>query len=285
MSDKLRIGKIPYTNLLPVYRTLRDEFDCSGYEFVEAYPSELNRMLKQGEIDVSPSSSIEYLRDESAYSYIDGLSISAMGPVRSILLFSRVALDSLDGHEIFVTHQSETSVALLKIILSEFYGINCNLKVTTAPVSEAIAEHSAYLSIGDEALLTASGAHLLELEMEDANYELCTIGHQLFYIYDLGELWFGHTGLPFVFALWIMKKDLAGRKGELLKRFVGDIRDAHQRAAGRFHELSKTPGLVLPPEEIVSYWEGIDYDLSDDCLKGLWLFRDYLRKLNLLGGP
>jgi chorismate dehydratase len=285
MNDKLRIGKIPYTNLFPVYRTLQDEFDCSGYEFVEGYPSELNRMLKRGEIDVSPSSSIEYLRDEEAYTYIDGLSISSMGPVKSILLFSRVPMESLDGHEIFATHQSETSVALLRIILSEFYGINCEVKVTSKPVEEAIAEHSAYLSIGDEALRVSSGAHHMELEMQDANYELCTIDNQLFYIYDLGELWFVNTALPFVFALWILKKDLAGRKGETLRRLVGDIRAAHRRATERFQELSRIPGLVLPPEEIVPYWEGIDYDLSEDCLKGLWLFRDYLRKLNLLGSP
>ena len=281
----LRVGKIPYTNLLPVYRTLEDEFDCSGYEFVEGYPSDLNRMLRRGEIDVSPSSSIEYLRDEEAYEYIDGLSISSMGPVRSILLFSRVPMDSLDGSEIFATHQSETSVALLRVILSEFHWINYEVKVTSTPVKEAIKEHSAYLSIGDEALRTISRAHDMELDIENANYRLCTIDHQLFYVYDLGELWFSNTGLPFVFALWILKKDLAAKKRDMLTTFLGDLRAAHHMATGRFQELSRIPDLALPPREIVPYWEGIDYGLSENALKGLWLFRDYLRKLNLLESP
>jgi chorismate dehydratase len=279
----LRVGKIPYMNLFPVYRTLEDEFDSRGYEFVEGYPSELNRMLRRGEIDISPSSSIEYLRDEEKYEYIDGLSISSVGPVRSILLFSRVPVDSLDGHEIFATHQSETSVALLRVILSEFYWINYKVRVTSTPVKEAIKEHSAYLSIGDEALRTLSGAHNMELDIEDANYGLCTIGHQLFYVYDLGELWFMNTGLPFVFALWIHRKDLAVKKRDMLTKFVGDLRSAHNRAIERFKELSSIPDLALPPKEIVPYWEGIDYGLSENGLEGLWLFRDYLRKLNLLG--
>jgi chorismate dehydratase len=282
MDGRLKIGKIPYTNLLPVFGVLRDELDGGSYEFVEGFPSTLNRMVRNGEIDVSPSSSIEYLRDEEAYTYIKGHSISSRGPVRSILLFSRVPVESLGGHEIYATHQSESSVALLRVVLSEFYRIRHKLKITSVPADMAVQEHSAYLSIGDEALLASHRARPVELDVQDAGYRLCTINHNLFYIYDLGDLWLRHTGLPFVFALWIAKKDVAGRKKELFERFTIDLDNAHRMAKERFREIAEMPGLILPPEELVEYWKGIYYGLSEDCLKGLMLFRDYLRKHGLL---
>ncbi|MGD2081048.1 MAG: menaquinone biosynthesis protein, partial [Nitrospirota bacterium] len=149
---KLRIGRIPYLNLLPIFRTVELECDCSDYEFVDGYPSALNAMLREGRIDVSPSSSIEYLRRPGDYDLVDGHSISSMGAIESILLFSRVPLRELGGREIFVTHQSETSTALLEVILRQFEGAACAISVSSTPFNEAIRLHPAFLAIGDEAL-------------------------------------------------------------------------------------------------------------------------------------
>jgi chorismate dehydratase len=239
-------------------------------------------MVREGEIDVSPSSSIEFLRDTDSYSYIEGHSISSEGPVRSILLFSRVPLESLHGHEIYATHQSETSVALLRIILEEFIHVHSEVKVSSQPVDQAIEAHSAYLSIGDEALLAFRHSHPVELDLNDAYYQLRTIDHDIFYVYDLGELWFKLTGLPFVFALWIARKDVIVKKRELFENFVNDLHNAHLAAKDKFQEIARISELALPPEELVEYWNGINYGLTDDCLKGLDLFHMYLGKYNLL---
>jgi chorismate dehydratase len=61
-KKRLLIGEIPYANLFPIFYTLKKESDLSGYEFVEGVPSALNKKIREGLIDVSPSSSIEYLR-------------------------------------------------------------------------------------------------------------------------------------------------------------------------------------------------------------------------------
>ena len=82
MTTKLRIGKISYVNMYPIFHALEGEFRNPSYEFVEGYPSELNRMLRDGELDVSPSSSIEYLRHKDMYTYLDGHSVSSRGPWR-----------------------------------------------------------------------------------------------------------------------------------------------------------------------------------------------------------
>lgn len=285
MAETLRIGKIPFANLHPVFHVLERNFSTEGYEFVEGYPSALNRMLREGALDVSPSSSVEYLRHGDRYVYLDGHSISSRGPIRSILLFSAAPLEALGGREIHVTHQSETSVALLEIILRKFHSLRggrCRLVSSGEPFEQALARRAAYLSIGDEALRAMRSARPAGSGFEGAGSHAGTIGGRLFHIYDLGELWHRETGLPFTFALWIARRDLSAPKTKLLGRFRGNLDSARALLPAKFPEAALTPGLPLPPEEIVSYWEGITYGFDGECLKGLELFRKYLEELRLL---
>jgi len=278
----LNIGKISYANLFPVFYLLEKEADCSGYAFVESYPSALNQMLREGRLDLSPSSSIEYLKDRDRYNYLPGHSISARGPIDSILLFSRVPIESLSGQTVYATHQSETSVALLNIVLRKFYGIECGIRSSTAPFSEAIASHSAYLSIGDEALSALYAAHEMNLPDSEPDATLATIAHQLFYLYDLSLLWHRHTCLPFVFALWIVRKDLDEAKRKLLAMFQTDLDRARDLISERLEEIASAPGLAYPSQALLDYWRGIIYGLDDECVKGLELFGTYAKELGLI---
>src|SRR5208283_2604995 len=54
MGERLIIGRIPYANVFPIFYVLDHEIDCSEYIFVEGVPSRLNRMLREGEVDISP---------------------------------------------------------------------------------------------------------------------------------------------------------------------------------------------------------------------------------------
>lgn len=277
----LRIGRLPYTNLFPIFHVLRSGPARYRYEFVEGYPSSLNRLVREGAIDVSPSSSIEYLRDESRYAYIEGHSISSHGVVKSILLLSRTPMESLAGADIAVTHQSETSVALLKVILSEFYGISASTTSTDMPVLEAVRSGPAYLSIGDDALLL-----YWKTDCPIPGYSSerrCELDGVRYYVYDLGELWQRHTGLPFVFALWIARKDRMESLANEFRQFTRDLDEAHRTASLSLEEIARaSDNLPLPPEELVSYWNEIDYGLTEDSLKGLALFKRYLEKYGLL---
>ena len=107
---------------------LENECDCSGYEFIEGVPSALNYMLRIGEVDVSPSSSIEYLRHSDEYAIVEDHSISSMGPVGSIILLSGKPIEELNGLSVLTSSHSETSVALLEIILRKFFNVRCSLK-------------------------------------------------------------------------------------------------------------------------------------------------------------
>jgi len=263
---KLRIGKIPYANLFPIFYVLERECDCSSYEFVEGVPSILNKMLRDGELDISPSSSIEYLRNPSIYRIIDGHSISSKGPVKSILLFSKIPIVELNGGTIYVSSQSESSIALLDIILRKFYRIQCRLEISQNPEN---SEGEAFLLIGDDALKHSSQQSAVTSQNE--------------LIYDLGELWYKNINLPFVFALWIARRELYGKE-KLLNKFVKDLNNAKEIALKNLPKIAKHSPMkeFMPEEEIISYWNKIDYDSTDEHKKGLDLFNRYLKELSYL---
>jgi len=274
---KLRVGKIPYANLFPIFHTLQTECDCRNYEFIDGHPSELNAALREGLIDISISSSVLYLKEKDAYSFLEGHSVSSKGPVESILLLTRQPIEALDRAEVFVTHQSETSPVLLDVILREFYGINASLKITRLPLKEAVHSHSAYLAIGDSALIAKGKARRIEMEIPLRGYTLGMLDNQVFYIYDLGMLWQMHTALPFVYALWIYKKDTAKEKAALLEGFKADLDKATGLALGNLPEIAEASGMkdIMGVKNLLVYWRGISYGLDEEHLKGLELFGKY----------
>lgn len=262
---RLRIGRFSYSNLFPIFYMLEREADCSAYEFIEGVPSYLNREIREGRIDVSPSSSIEYLRNTGRYDLIEGHSISSRGPVGSIFLFSKRPIVALDNITVFTSSQSETSVALIHIILKKFLKIECTFASTSDPIEEVMGHEEAYMLIGDDAL------------RESLNWP----GLQ---IYDIGGLWYANTGLPSVFALWIVRKECCAERKELLDRFIRDLDAAKASALRNLDTVAEASPLrsFLSREELVSYWRGISYDFGEDHRKGLDLFRHYAEDLGII---
>ncbi|MFC1549300.1 menaquinone biosynthesis protein [Nitrospirota bacterium] len=282
MSEPLRVGRISYLNLLPIFSALEELADPGKYNFMEGVPSELNRMLRNGELDISPSSSIEYLRDKNSYQFLKGHSISSTGAVRSVLLFSRIPIENICSQKVMATHQSETSIALLRVILNKFYGHDCDLETTREPFYEAIRRHSAYLSIGDDALMALHESNVLEIEKPADCHAICSISNQAFYVYDLGELWRMHTGLPSVYALWTYRASLPDERIRLIEAYGRDLASATDNAMKNIERIAMRSDVNIPPAEAVAYWRGITYGLPDKCLEGLSLFEKYLYDTGVL---
>ncbi len=260
----LVVGHIAYTNCAPFFHHLR----AAGFggEIVSGVPAHLNRLLAAGSIDVSPCSSFEYGRNWRDYLLLPGFSISTRGPVRSVLLFSPRPLAELEGMQIALTGESASSVNLLKILLQEFIGLR---KVTYAipetPVEKGIAAGGSALLIGDRALKMAQ------------SYPAAGI-------YDLGELWYRYTGLPFVFALWILRRTAAQEKAAQVGQLLVQLDNARRQA---FADL---PGLAaVVPERgwmseagLVDYWRTMSYGLEAEQIRGLELFFSLCQRLGLL---
>ncbi|MDP2277091.1 MAG: MqnA/MqnD/SBP family protein, partial [Nitrospirota bacterium] len=177
-------------------------------------------------------------------------------------------------------------VALLEIILRKFSNVRCNLK--PAEISFQHSEFSlqsadACLLIGDDAL-KAVKSYELKVKSESKNSQLSTLNSQLFYIYDLGDLWHKHTGLPFTYALWIYKKDCCREKPELLERFKNDLNKAKKLAVKNFKKIALQSPMrgILTEAELITYWENISYDFRNEHKKGLEFFRKYSEELGLI---
>ncbi len=254
----MRIGKIPYLNLFPYFYWLENRSQ-KRYSFVEGVPSEVNRLLRQYQIDISPSSSVEYLRHRDRYLLVPGHSVSSRGPIGSIYLFSHRPLEALDGERVLLTYQSETSVALLKVLISSFYRLRPLFQQSNLPLQEGLKRASAYLVIGDEAILGYRNS-------------------QAAYIYDLGDLWYRHTGLPFVFALWIANR----QAGPEIDEFKRELDRALQWSMSHIREVAEACYLkgVLTEEELIQYWQGINYSLDEEHMEALRVFELHLRDLD-----
>jgi len=261
----LKVGEIEYANCFPIFSTLRRNFPCEGYEFVKGVPSELNRLLAAGGIDVSPSSSIEYGLSPERYYLLPDLSISAFGPVQSVALFSSLPIEDLDGKTIGLTSESDTSVNLIKIILAKFYGFSNQYERVLGGGSDLTSSRPALLLIGDNALkMSADSGNL--------------------FVYDLGELWRHFTGLPFIFALWIIREETVTTRYAEVLALSNSLRQAKEIAVGSFDQIADECNSMawMGKAKLVEYWQCMSYDLTPSHLEGLTAFYAYAEELNLL---
>lgn len=263
----LTIGRIDYANCTPLFDALEHNFPSEEYRLIRGVPAKLNSLLLSGEVDVCPSSSIEYACHPDRYLILPHLSISSTGPVASVLLFSRFSPDMLDDQEILLSSESATSVNLLKILMAHRFGCRCRYRVTTGTPTEALAQSPALLLIGDAALQAS-------INREN--------GVQ---VYDLGELWTDWTGLPFVFALWLANRQVChGRYGEM-SLLASRLVEAKQIGAHALEEIAaRTPeNAWMGRDRLISYWrENISYELGAEQIEGLKLFFKYSLELGLI---
>ena len=253
----MKIGRIPYINCYPVYGAIdRGLVELDG-ELVSGMPTELNRKMAAGELDVSVVSAVEYARDSARYLLLPDLAISCDGPVQSVMLFSSRPAGELTGRSVLVSRSSMTSVALLELLFDELWHAKPSFVPGDAEigdVSSLPAGVDARLVIGDAALLLRTSS-----------------GERERYAYDLGEVWKQWTGLPFVFAVWVAQRTTA----------VTDALSAHASLLrSREWGLANLGALAEQAEAATGisrdvcrdYLGGLDYGLSYAHFAGLTEF-------------
>lgn len=264
-DNQLTLGFISFLNCIPFFACLKDHgFDG---KFVAGVPSELNRMLQAGELDVSPSSSFEYARNWRDYLVLPEHSIASQGAVKSVLLFSPCELHELDGQCIAMTGESATSINLLRILLLEFYQLEQVIdRVPDTTIETLIGQKKPALLIGDRALKMAQ--NLPE-------------GVKVF---DLGELWMQQTGLPFVFALWMIRKSALEQYSTQLSQLGSQLMASRQQvlAEPELFAAAAAQKTGITSATIVDYWNTIDYRLGAAHQQGLILFFQLCAKHKLL---
>lgn len=261
----LRIGRIAYLNVAPYFHYLCE----TGFmgDVVAGVPSELNAMLAAGNVDACPSSSFEYGLHAEDYFLLPGHSISSIGPVHSVLLFTPGSLRELSGAKVAITGESATSINLLKVLLREFCKIDdVSFEVPSCEVEEILNEGHDALLIGDRALAAARDY--------PSNFQVT----------DLGALWYHFTGLPFVFALWILRREAVEKSPDEIRLLATQLHQSRQRAFKTLPEMATqlSSRAGFPAGQLEQYWRGMSYDLSEAHLEGLRLYFTLCHKYGLL---
>lgn len=265
----LRLGRIGYLNVQPFFAALEESAPAGqALSYHQGHPAELNRALQTGTLDLSPSSSFEYLQHAEHYALLPHASVSAQGSVQSVLLVSPVPLNDLGReNEVLLTTSSASSVALLKILWQYAWNLPQPKWGTIAP-GQGIAYGKPFLEIGDAAL------------------RLFLAPPQGWYIYDLAEAWHTFTGLPFVFALWIVRRDLEPPQRKALRHVAQIIGGVSNNWPGPLETLLQSTSRPdwLSSGALRAYWNNLVPCLGPREQAGLLLFAKYATELGLLSG-
>ena len=219
------------------------------------HPAALCESLAAGDLDVALVSSFEYLRAPT-YSIADRVSIASDGPVFSVFLAHEAELRELSGIE--VDPASRTSLNLLRCVFAET-GRRTPLTSTALHDDSLLAAKTGRLLIGDQAIRFRQK-------------------HGTAYRYlDLGEQWQQMTGLPFVYALWLVRPE--ARDAESIAQQLRERRDANVL---QLEELARTqPNFSA--EFCHFYWRDcLTFDLGDREKAGLLKFRSLCEKHGIL---
>ncbi|MGB3212607.1 MAG: menaquinone biosynthesis protein [Desulforhopalus sp.] len=256
----VRIGMVNYLNTAPIHEKWKNSVQHENWQLVEGTPATLNRHLADGKIDMGLVSSFEYGLHPDRYKILSGLSISANGPVGSVLLFSHVPMKQLDQEPVLFSAQSETSVSLLKIILEEFQEVQPHYSTGDVQTADG-DEFKAVLAIGDDALKIAEKSTYL-------------------YEYDLADIWKRQTGLPFVFAVCAVREEFCQEQPQELAAIHRELircRDEGKNDLEAICEIA-APKFPMSKKKCHQYLSAIEYDLGGQKRKALETFFDFLIK-------
>jgi chorismate dehydratase len=235
-----RVGSVPYLNAVPLTRGLEDEI-------IFAPPSQLGEMLRNDQLEAALVSVTEVLFNDR-YNILDGIAVASLGEVKSVFLAHRRPIES--ATEIHCDPASLTSVNLLRVLLAE-RGLHPRFVPLLSYEREQLPDF--VLLIGNPAI----------------DYLRGSVSHE---IWDLGAAWFELTRLPFVYAVWALRR---GLDDAVLRQKLREARDFGLDTLD--HIVASRDDYDLDFRRDYLQWH-IHYHLGADEKRGLARFVELLRR-------
>ena len=239
----VRISAVSYLNTIPFIYGLKQSKLIEIIDLCLDYPAVCAEKLMNGDVDLAlvPIVVIPSLKDSHI---ISDYCIGANGPVDTVCLYSDVPISEIEN--ITLDYQSKTSVALLKILLKEYWKLDLNLKDSEVGFEEGIFGKNAALVIGDRAFY---------------------LNKKHKYIYDLSATWRDMTGFPFVFAAWVANKEL---QQDFISEFNRCLECGLMNINQALIEVKGTYPDYINPQDYLN--NKISYALDAKKLEGMDLF-------------
>jgi chorismate dehydratase len=245
---KYKVSAVSYLNTIPFIYGLKQSKLMDTIDLQLDYPAICADKLINDEVDIALVPVVVIPQLENAY-IISDYCIGANREVNTVCLYSDVPIEEIQT--IALDYQSITSVALLRILLKEYWQVKPKLNNTELGFEDKIKGKNAALVIGDRA------------------FELNT-KHQ--YIYDLSAIWGKMTGLPFVFAAWVastkLPQDFIVAFNNALENGLTDIDKAIALEGGNYQNCEN-------PKDYLNH--KISYLLDAEKQKGMALFLEKIK--------
>lgn len=253
----LRLCSVDFLNSTPLVWGLLHGPQQGLFDLTFRIPALCAEMVASGAADIGNIPVIEYARQ--GLQFVRGPGVACHGPVRSILLVSKVPLSRI--RTLAADWSSRTSVGLTRIVLEKRYAVQPEFRPAAPELEQMMAVSDAALIIGDPAL---------RIDPDTVPYQVT----------DLGQEWVEMTGLPMVFAVW------AGRREVLTQEVEDALRASCRYGRERLDDViaHEVQARGFPEALARTYLtRHIVNELSDRDYAGMDLYLRYAREAGLVG--
>ncbi len=262
----INLGKIAFANCdFPYYAIEYGKIEMPDISITQAHPVELARRLFNGELDISPISSIMYGKRDDLL-ILPGLSITSNDFTKSVLICSNGKLDlsELEGRTLCIPETTASSATLIRIIL-QLKGINVQIKHCPGTDIDMM------LKGGDAALLIGDSA-------------IHAIGRYSI-IADLGNEWKNITGKKMVYALWVVREDFARHHPDKVKFVLDALLQSKDYAYKNINEIANTIASKkkIDCNFMREYFHTLNYDFDAESIESLELYFKYAKDCGITG--
>lgn len=253
----IRVGHVPYLNMVPFYHEANPqsmEIGEQRYEFWSRNPRALGLEARSGLIDAAPFSLIDALHLQETFEPIGSFGVGVKRCAQSVLLFSKFTFPLLKNAHILVTDETSTSSLLLQLLMEQRYQLSGVRFSRIASSTLWNNQADGMLLIGDEAL-KASQKAIPGLPI----------------VTDLGEEWYRWYATPFVFARWMMRRDLPLDAKNALETYVERCLFSNETNRTDWSlEVGARRGIT--PMNVKNYWDGFYYRLTPEHYASILTF-------------
>lgn len=255
MKPLIKLGSVSFLNAQPLTYAIEHNLIEHEFDLIQTPPSELSQKLYNKEIDLGLIPVAELLKRKN-YRVVPAISISSLGKVDSVIIVAKKDIKEL--RSIAVDHRSQSSTALLRIVLEIFYGNNPEYIPTDIEKDGMMDDVDGAMLIGDSGLR-----------------EYYNLSEE-YKIYDLGEIWTNETDLPFVYAVF------AGHRDVILDGNLDSLLESKNYGLGVVDKIADIESQKLGINYDICYkylTDRIRYDLGKQEIRGLVKYSELLEEL------
>ena len=256
MNNPFRLAASSYLNSAPLIWSFLYGSHRGDVDFIEAVPARCAQLLAESAVEGALIPVIEYQRIAGGL-LVPNVCVGSRKEVLSVVLVSKNrSLEEI--RTVALDESSRTSATLVKIIFREFLRREPEWTTSAPNLDQMLEQNDAALIIGDPGM---------------------TFRRQGLNVWDMASLWREHTGLGFVFAMWMVREDAAERARAV------DFAGARDEGVAHIEEIVRSYQDKIPMSvaELRNYLtENIVFDVDESMEKGLRLYFDLAEKHQLI---